>query len=208
MNFKLKICGMKYATNIAAVAELQPDYLGFIFYSKSPRFISEVSAELIKYVPSSIKTVGVFVDEDIDVVKQYAIKYNLKAIQLHGKESSAYCSEMKQMGVEVVKAFGIYAGFDFSKLSDYENVVDYFLFDTQTPVHGGSGKVFDWELLKNYKLKKPYFLSGGIELAHASTLKKIDDPRFYAVDVNSKFETEPGIKDVQKLKEFINELSN
>lgn len=206
MKVKLKVCGMKQAANIAAVAELQPDYLGFIFYPKSPRFISEVSAELIKYVPPTIKTTGVFVDEDVQIVKQYIIKYNLKAIQLHGKESVMYCQELKSTGVEVIKAFGIGEDFDFAKLEEYLNVVDYFLFDTQTPAHGGSGRVFNWELLEKYQFDKPYFLSGGIDLMHAAAIKKINVPRLYAVDVNSKFELEPGLKDVEKLKEFFKEM--
>jgi len=206
MKTKLKVCGMKQAANIAAVAELQPDYLGFIFYQKSPRFISEVSAELIKYVPSTIKTTGVFVDENIQVVKQYIIKYNLKAVQLHGNESAAYCKELKSIGVEIIKAFGIGEKFDFSSLESYLNEVDYFLFDTQTHAHGGSGKVFDWKLLEKYQFNKTYFLSGGIDLVHIETLKNINDPRLYAIDVNSKFELEPGLKDVEKLKEFFKEM--
>ena len=203
MEFKLKICGMKHAANIAAVAELQPDYLGFIFYQKSPRFISEVSAELIKYVPPTIKTVGVFVNEDLNIVQQNISKYNLKAVQLHGKEEVNYCKEIKSTGVEVIKAFGIDDSFDFSKLEPYLTVVDYFLFDTQTPAYGGSGKLFDWKLLANYKFEKPYFLSGGIDLQHTTDIKKIKDPWLYAIDVNSKFELEPGLKDVERLKELI-----
>jgi phosphoribosylanthranilate isomerase len=202
MNIKLKVCGMTQAANIAVVAELQPDYLGFIFYPKSPRFISDVSAELIKYVPSTIKTTGVFVNEELEVVKAYVFKYNLKAVQLHGKESVGYCEEIKSTGVELIKAFGVDENFDFSQLEPYLNTVDYFLFDTQTPAHGGSGKVFDWKLLEKYTFDKLYFLSGGIDLSHATTLKEINDPRLYAIDVNSKFELEPGLKDVEKLKEF------
>jgi len=198
---------MKHASNIAAVAELHPDYMGFIFYSKSPRFISEVSAELIKYIPPSIKTTGVFVDEDVEVVKAYIFKYNLKAVQLHGNDSPAYCNEIKLTGVEVIKAFGIGEDFDFTQLLNYLNIVDYFLFDTQTPQHGGSGKAFDWTLLENYRLDKPYFLSGGIDLGHAREIKEINDPRLYAVDINSKFEIEPGLKDAGKVEEFINILN-
>lgn len=193
---------MTQAANIAAIAHLQPDYLGFIFYSKSPRFISEVSAELIKYVPPTIKTTGVFVNEDVEVVKAYILKYNLKAVQLHGKESIDYCEQIKSTSVEVIKAFGVDENFDFSILAAYLNIVDYFLFDTQTPAHGGSGKVFDWKLLEKYPFDKPYFLSGGIDLSHATTLKEINDPRLYAIDVNSKLELEPGLKNVEKLKEF------
>lgn len=207
MKYKLKICGMKYAANIADVAALQPDYLGFIFYAKSPRFINDVSAELIKYVPPSIKTTGVFVDENIELVKATVFKCQLKAVQLHGNESVNYCEEIKLTGVEVIKAFGINEDFDFSKLLNYVNVVDYFLFDTQTPQHGGSGKVFDWKLLQNYTLNKPYFLSGGIDLNHVDTINEIEDPRLYALDINSKFEIEPGLKDTPKIKEFINKLN-
>lgn len=199
---------MKQAANIAAVANLHPNYLGFIFYEKSPRYISEVSAELIKYVPQEIKTVGVFVDEDLETVKTLAAKHYLKAVQLHGNESVDFCKEIKQTGVEVIKAFGVHAGFDFSVLQAYEPVVDYFLFDTQTPVHGGSGKVFDWTLLNNYSLSKPYFLSGGIDLQHAEQIKNINDERLYAVDINSKFEIEPGLKDVGQLKDFFKEMNS
>ncbi|MBC7615457.1 MAG: phosphoribosylanthranilate isomerase [Pedobacter sp.] len=202
MKLKLKICGMKQAANIAAVAELHPDYLGFIFYQKSPRFINEVSAELIKYIPSSIKTTGVFVDEELETVKAYIFRYNLKAVQLHGKESETYCQEIKLTGVEVIKAFGLNRDFDFNQLLSYSRTIDYFLFDTQTPGHGGSGKVFDWKLLQNYTLNIPYFLSGGIDKVHAKTIAEISDPRLYALDINSKFELTPGLKDVDKIKVF------
>jgi phosphoribosylanthranilate isomerase len=205
---RLKICGMKHAANIAAVADLHPDYLGFIFYPKSPRFISEVSSELIKYVPSSIQTTGVFVNEELDNVKAYVVKCNLKAVQLHGNESVAFCSALKETGIKVIKAFGVDERFDFEQLKSYETVVDYFLFDTQTPAHGGSGKVFDWKLLANYQLTKPYFLSGGIALEHADAIKEINDPRCYAIDINSKFELEPGLKDVKKLNEFMIKMSS
>ncbi len=208
MNAKLKICGMREAANIAAVAELQPDYMGFIFYPQSPRCISEVSAELIKYVPSSIKTTGVFVDEELEKVLAYIIRYNLKAVQLHGQEDVAYCATVATTGAEVIKAFGIGEDFDFGRLEAYEPVVDYLLFDAQTPVHGGSGKVFDWTLLAKYALDKRYFLSGGIGLEQVETLKRLSDPRLYAIDVNSKFEQAPGLKDVAQLKEFITAMNN
>lgn len=193
---------MSQASNIANVAELQPDYLGFIFYDKSPRAISNVSAELIKYVPETIKTVGVFVNEDLELVIDNVIKYKLKAVQLHGSEEPAYCEALKETGVEVIKAFGIREGFEFNLLENYLKAVDYFLFDTQTEQHGGSGKQFDWSLLKNYRLDKPYFLSGGIGLAQIEQLNEIDDDRLFAIDINSKFETEPGFKDINKLKQF------
>lgn len=207
--FKLKVCGMKLAANIAAVAALRPDYLGFIFYDKSPRLISDVSAELIKYIPAEIKTVGVFVDEELDVVKKKINLYQLKAVQLHGSESPGYCATLKSIfgEIEVIKAFGVDEDFDFNVLKEYMDAVDFFLFDTKTKAHGGSGKTFDWKMLDDYKLDKSYFLSGGIDLQHAAAIKQIEDSKLYALDINSRFEVEPGIKDVEKVKAFINMLS-
>lgn len=206
---KLKVCGMRLAANIAAVAELQPDYLGFIFYEQSPRLISDVSAELIKYIPSEIKTVGVFVNEELEKVKDKVNTLKLKAVQLHGSESPEYCAALKSAfgSLEVIKAFGIDEDFDFSGLEAYLNVVDFFLFDTKTRAHGGSGKTFDWSVLDRYTDNKPYFLSGGIDLEHTGTIKNIHDERLYALDINSRFEIEPGLKDADKIKEFIKEMS-
>ncbi|QPH39466.1 phosphoribosylanthranilate isomerase [Pedobacter endophyticus] len=204
-DLKVKVCGMKLAANIAAVAALRPNYLGFIFYDQSPRFISDVSAELIKYIPAEIKTVGVFVDEDIETVKKKVNQYQLKAVQLHGKEAPEYCRELKTdfNNLEVIKAFGVDEDFDFALLNAYVDSVDYFLFDTKTKAHGGSGKTFDWKILAGYSLHKPYFLSGGIDLEHTEAIAKINDPRLYALDVNSRFEIKPGVKDVDKINEFI-----
>lgn len=207
---KLKVCGMKFAANIAHIADLQPDYLGFIFYEKSPRLINDVSAELIKYIPEQIKTVGVFVNEDLEKVKEKINLHKLKAVQLHGNESVDYCKEVKSSfpNVEIIKAFGVDEEFDFFVLEAYINVVDYFLFDTKTKAHGGSGKTFDWKILEKYALERPYFLSGGIDLEHTEEITKIDDARLYALDINSRFETEPGMKDVGKVKEFVVKLGN
>ncbi|MFC4210194.1 phosphoribosylanthranilate isomerase [Pedobacter lithocola] len=204
-NLKLKVCGMRLAANIAAVAALHPDYMGFIFYENSPRFISDVSAELIKYIPAEIKTVGVFVDEDLETVKKKINLYQLKAVQLHGNESVEYCCKLKSAynSLEVIKAFGVDEDFEFAVLNDYATIVDYFLFDTKTKSHGGSGKTFDWKILEKYTLNKPYFLSGGIDLEHATAISGIDDARLYALDINSRFEIEPGLKDVEKIKEFV-----
>ena len=190
---------MRLAANIAAVAALQPDYLGFIFYEKSPRLISEVSAELIKYIPAEIKTVGVFVNEDIEKVKEKISTLKLKAVQLHGSESPEYCAKIKLSfpAIEVIKAFGIDEDFDFLALEAYLSVVDYFLFDTKTKAHGGSGKTFNWSVLDRYTYPKPYFLSGGIDLEHTTAIKNINDDRLYALDINSRFETEPGLKDAE-----------
>ncbi|PWS29546.1 N-(5'-phosphoribosyl)anthranilate isomerase [Pedobacter yonginense] len=206
---KIKVCGMKFAANIASVAALKPDYLGFIFYEQSPRFINEVSAELIKYIPQEIKTVGVFVDEEVEKIKEKVNQHQLNAVQLHGGESVEDCSNLKSSipGLEIIKAFGLDEDFDFSILVPYTDVVDYFLFDTKTKAHGGSGKTFDWSILDGYTLNKAYFLSGGIDLEHAEPITKINDARLYALDVNSRFELEPGLKNADRIAEFINKIS-
>ena len=207
---KLKICGMREPGNIEEVESLEPDYMGFIFYEKSKRFVAELDPATLSKMPENIVRVGVFVNHDLKEVVQLAEKFSLNLLQLHGNESAAYVTELKQLlegsSIKLMKAFGIDENFDFAALNEYESEVDYFLFDTQTPDHGGSGKLFNWKLLNGYTLDKPYFLSGGIGLDSVEALKTIDDKRLFAVDVNSKFETEPGIKDISKLKEFKRQL--
>ena len=207
MNVKLKICGMKH--NIAEVAKLQPDYLGFIFYDKSPRFFN---AEEIPQLPAGVKKVGVFVDENISKVIELTKKYALDIIQLHGNESNAYVRDL-QSNLEfsdtlVWKAFSLDDEFDFSELSPFENTVDKFLFDTKGKEKGGNGYTFNWEILKGYTLKKPFILSGGIGLDEIESLKELlqTDLPIYAIDVNSRLETKPGLKNIEDLKRFKNEL--
>jgi phosphoribosylanthranilate isomerase len=205
MKFKLKICGMKQPDNISQVVALHPDYLGFIFYPGSKRFIQNLPVSIIQQLPEDIKPIGVFVDEHLETLISQVKAYALQAVQLHGQESVDYCLKIKQAlpAIEVIKAFGVDEDFDFETLDAYTEAVDYYLFDTQTPAHGGSGKRFNWSLLNKYKGTTPYFLSGGIGLEEAGELLKIEDPRLYAVDVNSRFEVEPGLKNIEKLKEFI-----
>ena len=192
------------------VSSLEPDYMGFIFFEKSKRFVAELDPANLSTMPENIGRVGVFVNHDLKEVVHLAEKFSLNLLQLHGNESAAYVTELKQLlegsSIKLMKAFGIDENFDFAALNDYESEVDYFLFDTQTPDHGGSGKLFNWKLLNGYTLDKPYFLSGGIGLESVEALKTIDDKRLFAIDVNSKFETEPGIKDISKLKEFKRQL--
>lgn len=201
MKYKLKICGMKIPANITEVVALQPDYIGFIFYPGSKRFIDKLDPSLIKNIPETIKATGVFVNEELETVKNAIVTYHLKAVQLHGQESVAYCEALNGHA-EVIKAFGIDENFDFNTLDEYQAYIDYFLFDTQTPDHGGSGKTFSWQLLGNYKNEKPYFLSGGIGIDQLAELGKIKDDRLYAIDVNSKFELSPGLKDTALLSTF------
>lgn len=203
---KLKICGMKIPDNIQSVVGLQPDYLGFIFYRKSKRFIDGLTPSFVRNLPAGIKKTGVFVDEELNKVAELATLYGLNVVQLHGAEPVKYCIALKGLladqGIILIKAFGLNENFDFSQLKNYENVVDYFLFDTQTPDHGGSGETFNWDILERYTLDKPYFLSGGIGPGHIEKLKELTDTRLYAIDINSRFETAPGLKDIDKLIEF------
>lgn len=210
----LKICGMLHPENISEVAALQPDYLGFIFFKGSKRYAGSVFPEVLNALPENIKKTGVFVNETLDTVVEMLSKYHLNALQLHGAESPEYCKELKLRinkdssdEVQLIKSFGVNEEFDFAQLNAYVGLVDYFLFDTQTPDHGGSGRQFDWQLLSKYTLDLPYFLSGGIGLERAEMLKGIEDKRLFAIDVNSKFEIEPGLKDPVKLKMFISKLA-
>jgi phosphoribosylanthranilate isomerase len=208
MAIKLKVCGMKYPDNITELSALQPDYMGFIFYRPSKRFVGNLDQAITTSLPSTIKATGVFVDEDLDDVVETAKKFGLRAFQLHGSESAGYCRALKAIlpDIELIKAFGINESFSFDILDDYQNGVDYFLFDTQTAAHGGSGKTFNWQLLSRYKLQKPYFLSGGIGMEEVTQIKEIMDPRLYAIDVNSRFETAAAVKDIKQLKTFKNQL--
>lgn len=210
MKPQLKICGMKH--NIAEIAKLQPNYLGFIFYEKSLRFFDGE----IPPLPSGIKKVGVFVDEEISKVIELCRKHTLDVIQLHGDESKEYVLDLQGYlvlyfpDVLIWKVFSVDDEFDFSQLSIFENKVDAFLFDTKGKEKGGNGHTFNWEVLKNYPSKNPFILSGGIGLEEIDSLKellKIDLP-IHAIDVNSKFEIEPGLKDILALKTFAENLKH
>lgn len=200
---KLKICGMKYSENIKKTAEVLPDYLGFIFYEKSPRFFDGTLPEL----PESIRKVGVFVNAPISDILQKINEYNLQVVQLHGNESPEICEILKIINIPVIKVFSVDDTFDFEAIQPYETVCDYFLFDTKGKNPGGNGTTFNWQILKNYPSKKPFFLSGGIGLEEIEAIKKLNLP-IYAIDVNSKFETKPGLKNTQLLKELQHELSS
>jgi phosphoribosylanthranilate isomerase len=198
---EIKVCGMKYQSNISEVAMLQPGYMGFICYPQSPRYIANTP---FIDVPENVVKTGVFVNESAEKINELITQYNFDAIQLHGNESPEF-SELF-MDKVVIKAFGIDKDFDFGTLKPYELSVDYFLFDTKTEKHGGSGETFDWSLLDRYKMDIPFFLSGGLSLENLEGVKAIKHPQFYGVDLNSKFEIEPGLKDINKLKRAFNIL--
>jgi phosphoribosylanthranilate isomerase len=201
---KLKICGMKYPDNILEVGALLPDYMGFIFYEKSARYFNGTIPELIK----TIKKVGVFVNESVENIIEKINEHNLQAIQLHGTESVAFCQELKSKinkKIEIIKVFSVGDDFDFVVLQPFEEVCDYFLFDTKGKLPGGNGTTFDWKILKNYKSNKPFFLSGGIGIEEIAAIKNLKLP-VYAVDVNSRFEIEPGLKNKNLLTNFKRKL--
>lgn len=228
---KLKVCGMKYVENIQQVADLLPDYLGFIFYEKSKRNFEGIIPEL----PTSIKKTGVFVNEYKEILISLVEEYGLDAIQLHGDESVEYVTGLKKQfadrralfieenkqikkkknqhkisknEVEIIKVFGIKDEFNFDILKPYLEVVDYFLFDTKGKERGGNGTKFEWSVLEKYPYEKPFFLSGGIGLEDVERIQIVLNSNLpiYALDVNSKFESKPGVKKIEELKEFKNNV--
>ncbi len=202
----LKICGMTNRCNIDEILELKPDYLGFIFYSKSPRYVvGKTDNSYIGTISERTITTGVFVDEDIDTILSIAAQYGLRAVQLHGSESPQMCEQIKSSGLTVIKAFAVATADDFGITDKYKTAADYFLFDTKTEQHGGSGVSFDWKVLNAYKGSTPYFLSGGISPENIADACKTE---CYAIDINSRFEAEPGIKNTQLIKETLNTLTN
>lgn len=189
--------------NIDEVLSLNPQYIGFIFYPSSSRFVGELDQEYIKSL-KNVKKTAVFVNATVDAIVEVVKKYQFDAIQLHGNESAAFCQDLKERtGLEIIKAFGIDSEFDFNQLEAYLLNVDYFLFDTKTSIYGGSGNVFNWDVLKKYSYDKPYFLSGGIGPDNFSDAYTFKDERLYAVDLNSRFESAPGIKNLLLLKQAL-----
>lgn len=214
----LKVCGMQQPGNMLQVAELQPDYLGLIFYEKSPRYFD---GELPAIAPE-IKKVGVFVNSSLKEIKDKVSKYNLNAVQLHGDESAGFAKDLKrelqQSGntPEIIKVFSVGDDFDFQETKSFEGIVDYFLFDTKGKLRGGNGKEFDWQILKDYPSNTPFFLSGGIGPEHGKAIAELKSHFYrkgkpgllYAVDVNSKFELKPGLKKLKELKDFKTQINS
>ena len=204
----IKICGMKHPDNILEVGSLLPDYMGFIFWEKSARYFNGIIAEL----PKSIKKVGVFVDTSIEDILDKIKKYDLQAVQLHGNESAEFCASLKNIlpnQIEIIKVFSILDTFDFAELKPFENVCDFYLFDTKGKLPGGNGTTFDWKVLENYSSTKPFFLSGGIGIEELEQVKQVlkTNLPIYAIDINSKFEVEPGLKNIELCRDAINRVS-
>jgi phosphoribosylanthranilate isomerase len=201
---KIKVCGLRQQDNIEKVVALQPSFIGFIFYEKSPRFVGEeLNEEYIRSIPQSIKKVGVFVNASPGFILSTVKKYDLQYAQLHGNEMPDICRSIRQKGVSVIKAFSINDQFNFAMLNNYKSFCDLFLFDTKGDNPGGNGTAFDWKLLARYDNEKPFLLSGGIGLDNIEEIITLSKTLpIYGIDVNSKFETEPGLKDISKLEEL------
>lgn len=199
----IKVCGMREAENMRQVEALGIDWMGFIFFPRSPRFVGE-SVETVNESP--VRRVGVFVNASSEEMKEVAQKYKLDYLQLHGNESADDCYTLQKRGFALIKAFSIATEEDLEKTKEYEGRVDYFLFDTKCEGYGGSGKQFDWSVLAAYKGSTPFLLSGGIRPESLEALRNFHHPLLAGLDLNSGFETAPGMKDVAKLKGFVEEV--
>ncbi|GHN02970.1 N-(5'-phosphoribosyl)anthranilate isomerase [Cytophagales bacterium WSM2-2] len=196
-NFRIKVCGMRDPDNIMDVAALNPDFMGFIFYSQSQRYVGENFA-IPGDFPKHIKRVGVFVDEKPYKIVQLIEKHKLDFVQLHGDESQYDC-ELLRIKAKVIKSFRIDPQFNFNVTREFNSSADFFLFDTKGNGHGGIGKTFDWGLLKKYDKRTPFFLGGGLSVENIGQVNELKDSNLFSVDINSRAEIEPGLKDVNVL---------
>lgn len=202
---KIKVCGITRTQDLEALVELGADYAGFIFYGKSPRFAgNKLDGRTVREKGKNIGKVGVFVNADAQQIMQTVKDYGLDMIQLHGEESPLLCEQLR-VTVPVMKVFHV-SDKGYEQASPYLGVSDYFLFDTAGAAYGGTGQQFNWELLKDYKYDQPFFLSGGIGPADVEALQRWRHEKLFAVDVNSRFETAPGAKDMEKVAAFIQQL--
>ncbi len=197
---------MKFSDNLQELLTLPVDYVGFIFYEKSPRYAGHSDFSNVDF-PDAVQRVGVFVDAPLEMISSMIRKYILHAVQLHGNESPDICGYIKsEHGVELLKSFNIKEKEDVIKCKPYASSCDYFLFDTQTSMYGGSGKQFDWSILNDYEGRTPFFLSGGISPEDVGKIKAFSHPSFYGIDLNSRFEISPGQKDLNLLSPFLYQL--
>ncbi len=200
----IKVCGMREPENIRAVERLGVDWMGFIFYPRSPRYV----AARPSYLPSACRRVGVFVNSSVEDILLTVKSFGLDYIQLHGSESPAFCAELKSAANSgIIKAFSIASADDFRRTAQYESSCDYFLFDTACAGYGGSGRTFDWSLLEAYNGQTPFLLSGGIGPDSVEPLRQLSHPRWAGIDLNSGFETAPALKDPALLQSFINQIN-
>ncbi|MCW5912393.1 MAG: phosphoribosylanthranilate isomerase [Cyclobacteriaceae bacterium] len=201
-----KVCGMRHAANMQEVARLAPDYMGFIFYEGSPRFVGK-DFFIPDDFPAGVKRVGVFVNAAPGKMLRMVHKHRLDFVQLHGDEPVSVVQNLKAEGVKTIKVFRVDEQFNFSVTEAYRQSSDFFLFDTKGKHYGGNAVQFDWSLLQQYTGVVPFFLSGGISVQSLNDLRGLKHPQLHAIDMNSGVETEPGLKDVKKLNDLIESVS-
>lgn len=200
---QLKVCGITTTEDILELIKLKIDRLGFIFYHKSKRYVyGKLIEDGLEEIPKQIKKTGVFVNAGIAEIEQIIDQYHLDSIQLHGDETPEFCKYFRTK-TEVIKAISIKDKSSFETVEIYLDACDLFLFDTQSENYGGTGKTFDWQWLDAYELDKPFYLSGGVSLENVEEIKKIKHDQLIGIDINSKFEIRPGIKDIEKIKQLI-----
>lgn len=204
----LKVCGITREEDLQQITDLGIGYCGFIFYEKSPRYVADkLSAGNVRKFSGKIKKTGVFVNASREDIMRRVKEYELDLVQLHGEESPEFCGEVRSF-IPVMKAFRITEEFDIEKeLVPYREKADYFLFDAPGKIYGGHGITFNWNKLPEYRMDIPFFLSGGISPEHAPAIRQLDHPRLFATDINSRFETKPGEKDINKVKQFLWDLN-
>ncbi len=193
---------MRDGENILAVEALGVDWIGFIFYPASKRYVDIIPS----YLPKEAKRVGVFVNESISTILEKSALFSLDIVQLHGDEPPKLCQELIDKQIKVMKAFGVASTFPTEKIMQFEGSCNYFVFDTQTSSYGGSGRKFDWDILQNYQGNTPFLLSGGISSDDVSAIQDFSHPLCIGIDINSQFELSPTNKDIQSIQQFIKSL--
>ena len=196
---KIKVCGMRDALNITQVASLGPDYMGFIFYQPSPRYVG-ADFKLLENATSPVVRVGVFVNAGTEEIQRQSRIVGFDHVQLHGNEGVHQVAGLKDSGLKVIKVFSIDDDFDFGVTRQFSQVVDFFLFDTKGKLYGGNARTFNWKVLQRYDQDVPFFLSGGISPENVEEITTLEGINLHALDVNSGVEEAPGLKDVKKLK--------
>ena len=199
----VKVCGLKDQENLNSIAEQNPDFIGMIFYYPSKRNVTST----LSY-NGTIKKVGVFVNSSIQIIESKIQEFGLDYIQLHGNETPKFCEELYLKGYQIIKAFSVNADFNFEDLKPYIGFCKYFLFDTKAELPGGNGIKFNWEILNHYKEQVPFLLSGGIQNRDIENILNLNFPYLIGIDINSKYEIEPGIKNIELVNKTINKIKN
>jgi phosphoribosylanthranilate isomerase len=206
MDLKIKICGMREPDNIREVSGLMPDYMGFIFYPGSKRYAGRLSPSDLKDLPHAIRKVAVFVNATREEILSTCQAFSIRILQLHGDEPPAFCRSFREAGFQVIKAFRVGEGLDMAAMERFVEVCDFLLLDASGEAFGGTGIKFDWRQLQRYTLELPFFLSGGLAPGDADRIMDMVIPQLYAVDLNSRFEIKPGLKEIEALEKFIRRI--